>query len=314
MRTSPWLAPIAVSSLLALLGACSSNADIARAGASGGDAARGTDSTTPAVDDDREAGAPDDDGGLVDASAPTSFAPIPAADIAAVGLGSAGDPVARELSITAYFRKGLTTDCVARHVGTCQITRCGQGGSGGAAVSAGTITVGATTLAPRPGKTYPPLFSAGAYPAGQMVHVEASGADVPAFSADVLAPTPLIVTSPAGGSLDMRVPLSGSLSKSADFALAWVANQGEVSAQVYQHWGPSGGKPSYFVACRFDAASGKGVIPRAALSDLTVGAGPTTELQLNISSDVVKTVGGYAVTVSASERGSTFEAVGGVAP
>lgn len=314
MRTPSFLSLLAFAPLIAALAACSSSADIARAADGEGDAAPGPGTSPPAVDDEPDSSASQDDGGLVDSDAPSVFAPIPAADIAAVGLGSAGDAISRQLSITAMFRKGLTTDCVARHVGTCQITRCGQGGSGGAAVSAGTITVGATKLEPRPDKTYPPLFSAGAYPAGQMVHVEASGGDVPAFSADVLAPTPLAVTTPAGGNLDMRVPLPGSLSKSKDYALAWVANQGEVSAQIYQHWGPSSTKPSLFVACRFDAASGQGVIPSAALADLSTGQGPLTELQFNIKSDVVKTVGGYAVTVSSSERGATFDVEGGVAP
>src|SRR5262249_32985602 len=143
------------------------------------------------------------------------------------------------------------TSCVATTVGACLLRDCPPGDMAAAAFTfdVGTIHVvapmGDVMIMPQPNGTYLPLSIPNQLwtAAGQTVTVSGSGADFPAFSTLLDAPTAVTVVNPLAGALD--VP------RNADFAVSWSGGSaGHVTVEV-----DAGSKR---LDCSFALAAGTG--------------------------------------------------------
>lgn len=95
-----------------------------------------------------------------------------------------------------------------------------------------------------------PLFSP-----GQTVKISSTGAEVPAFSGTVVAPSPVALLSPSfDGPLDVTM--------SEGLPLTWEPAEGHVLAFLTNE---GSGAASRLLTCVFDAASGAGTMPPEAL-------------------------------------------------
>ena len=211
------------------------------------------------------------------------------------------------------FLKG----CAHEFTGGCLVQLCDLTNGGnqapppGAPQSAGTITVGATpsTLSLEYDAT---TMLYGAVPAvpkdkrlysdGDTIKFAAAGADVPAFSDSLVAPTLLKVTAPAlpGGTL--------SIDTSKDLVFAWTGTSaGEISFNIRTTTSSDASTVAVsFVSCRFAASALTGTIPVVQLKKLTKTDATTTALigiDLSSTKEVIAgdyqvhlAVGGFATT------------------
>jgi hypothetical protein len=242
-------------------------------GVQGADGGSGSDSGGPSGNPPADAGALD---GQVSTLA-TGFV-----EIFPVATGSPD-----ELGVEASFGYYGPDPGQTQTVGTCQVTTRPNPSvlQSVQTVSAGDLIVGSMTLAPSSdGGTVGGYEGVGVgladlWPAGQSVHIQATGGVVPAFAGDVVAPPLLTVTTPpgvVGGAMGLTAQLTGGLSKSG-VALAWtpVPAPIQVVATITQDV-PGDSEAGLTINCFFDGTAGSGTMPAAALTDLsTQPAGPT---------------------------------------
>ncbi len=175
--------------------------------------------------------------------------------------------------VSASFVPGLPGTCPVTMVGGCEVTDCSSFLDAGVpdsgvftGRSAGTLTF--RGVLPDGGLSLP--FTDGGYAAtvseqlfalGQRLTVEASGAEVPAFSASVTAPEGTLLTAPACPGANC-----GMLSKAADLEVRWTAPTiGNVEIELT-------GSPAT-VRCSLPASTRMKTIPAAALRSLGNGTG-----------------------------------------
>jgi hypothetical protein len=283
------------------LAGCSSNEAVtgSSAGGSGGVAAGGTSGGSGQSGTGGGAGASGASGGESDAAAADESDAADsedsgfAAKAGFIGVTSRATEVATVFvsSVNADFFDGpgnsFAKGCARVVAGACAFVLCDLSNGGnvapptGAVQSAGTLTVGGTTpmfsleydAATMQYVTVPTvpndkLLFAG----GDIITFAAAGADVPAFTDTIVAPSPLVVTSPA---LPSR-PFSIDTSK--DLVFAWAGSSvGKISFNVFTTTSNGGtAVSSSFVSCQFDASALTGTIPAALLQKLAKTDAATT--------------------------------------
>jgi hypothetical protein len=189
---------------------------------------------------------------------------------------------------------GLST-CTEVVVGTCTVTDCSaliDAGvpPNGVQVSAGSLTFtgladGGVTLSPGLGGTYSQTFTGAVFVEGMPLGVSATGAEVPAFAAQVVAPARARVTAP-----QCPQGTCPETSKSVGFAVSWTGGSGDVAVKVIS----SGVR----VECLYSASAGSGAVPPAALATLPAGM---ALLYVSTQSRVTVQAGAFPVKVSAEE-------------
>jgi hypothetical protein len=244
----------------------------------------------------------------------------PAGQVGYVAVAPAGTPSSLGLEGIVQFANITSSNTDERSDGPCTVTRTDPTGSVQSAnEQAGQVNVASYSILPLADKSYPPLFN-GAWPAGQTVHIQAAGGDVPAFSGDVLAPQALTVTTPYGGTFGTRQPLAGGLSKGADLALAWTPTSSsvKVTALLYENYAGATHPAAISISCTFDGSLGAGTIPSSALRDLSTTpatqGGPLTTLELTPSSTLHLQDGTYAIRLTGLGEGMVFDVSGSVTP
>ncbi len=185
--------------------------------------------------------------------------------------------------------------------GSCHVSFCDSQLAPTSTPSAGTITVGDAALSfPLAWVALNGDFEGGwvdggsPWPAGALLTVHASGADVPAFDATTTVPTALVVTSPdPSGSID--------ITRASGMTLAWQPGDGDVVGELDQP-NVDGGTGSVLLACRFPRSAGGGTIPPQAFADFAAAAAI-----VRLWSSVTTTVqaGDYAIEVSSTGAGLT---------
>lgn len=121
---------------------------------------------------------------------------------------AARDGTTRTHSVYATFYSATSEQCTSILIGACHVnTGCFPAPE---PQSAGTLSVTSpatstlpandVTLSPSATGTYPASPLSGALLGGELLHLAASGATVPAFSADLTAPLPLLIDSPVSNS------------------------------------------------------------------------------------------------------------------
>jgi hypothetical protein len=115
------------------------------------------------------------------------------------------------------------------------------------------------------------------YNAGDAVSVSGtSGSDLPAFSATVVSPNDIVVTSPASACASGACP---DVDRSTALTLTWTAGgAGTVAADF--RTAPDTSESA--LTCTFDAVAGTGTIPSAALMKLDVGPAPNFSGHMDI--------------------------------
>jgi hypothetical protein len=189
-----------------------------------------------------------------------------------------------------FFQTGAF--CVnVQHIGPCDLAMCTTTPPPG--VSAGIINVTGTTqpimMMPTASKTYDtfmvanPLFSG-----GENITFAAAGADVPAFTKSITAPTKATITAPAKPSATSPYL---TISRSQDFSLSWT---GGGTGLVQLALNSNSAEQRLF--CRFEASAGSGKVPSAALAMLPAGNGGFA--MASIAQNVFET-GDWAIEASA---------------
>ncbi len=170
--------------------------------------------------------------------------------------------------------------CTRTQAGPCVVSDCSAIADAGFALdagfqSAGTLTVsglidGGVTLMPG-AQGYQQAFSRALFNAGDSIAFSASGATVPAFSAQVTAPQELQLTAPACTSSSC-----GSVSKASDLSLAWTGGSNEVIAEFLLG--------NTEVSCTFPASAHAATVPAAAFAGASLGTGTMLLLVQNKTS------------------------------
>lgn len=182
--------------------------------------------------------------------------------------------------------------------GGCEVVplECPDGGTTGAPVSAGTLTLlgaasGPISAMPGSDGTYDLPLDQGylahpLLPPGSSVGISASGAVAPAFAnRTFLAPPAITITSPP---LDVRIPTTH------DVVFTWTG--GIPGAQVNLVF-PSG-SPASAVICGFDAMAGQGLVPQAVVANLAGPPGQAPILNWWQISRTTFTVGNWTMQLS----------------
>jgi hypothetical protein len=171
----------------------------------------------------------------------------------------------------------LGPSCDVSMLGDCSITRCMDlGATFPALESAGTLTAAGGMLSPT---VIPVLPSLGVYSlsmpgrlfsAGDTLRVQATGGVVPAFDLEIAVPAHVSITAPAFPPL----PASLTLGRETSTEVRWAGGLAQDIVQVdLAQFGATG---SVMVQCRYQASSGNGTIPAAALGVFTAGYGQIT--------------------------------------
>lgn len=184
--------------------------------------------------------------------------------------------------------------CTTSTVGACRISNCAAAADAGTPpdggmVSAGDLTItgladGGVTLMPG-AMGYQKVISGPLFVPGAPIGVSAAGATVPAFTAQVNAPTGATLTMPV-----CAQSTCPAISKAAGLTLTWTGGVGTVAIEVL------GGSDE--VSCEFPAAAGTATIPAAALASLPTGS---ASLFFNTQNSTTVQAGLFPVKVTASE-------------
>ncbi len=180
------------------------------------------------------------------------------------------------LSVGATFwapeNAGAGVECSAREIGRCSVRSCEAAIASRRSLTSGTISIladgaSAASLEPDPAGHYPnPAGKARKWSPGARIHLESRGGDVPAFAADLMAPTELEVVEPAA-----RGPLA--LDRAAGFPVRWISTPAEGDVRVAIRQERTSGKTALeagvAVDCFFARSEGHATIPPEALTDLT---------------------------------------------
>jgi hypothetical protein len=193
-------------------------------------------------------------------------------------------------SSAGFFASGAF--CMnTQRIGPCDLATCTT--TPPPAVSAGVIMITGTTQAitmmPTATKTYDtfmvanPLFNG-----GESVTFTAAGADVPAFTKTITAPTKATITAPpkpSASSPFLNIP------RGQDFSVSW-SGGGTGLVQVALN----SNNADQRLFCRFEANAGTGKVPAAALATLPQGNGGFA--MASIAHNVFET-GDWAIEASA---------------
>lgn len=179
-------------------------------------------------------------------------------------------PIVFGTASASFYVNQATGTCTEQVFGACTTFTCPATVPTPIYASAGTISVTglsqAITLTPQADKTYMPFSQMQPlFTGGEMITVSGTGAEAPAFSIGVTAPSRASITSPA------PPPTNGSLTinRAQDFSVMWT---GGGAGKLYVYFaGPSGSGAS--VSCGYDASAGSATVPAAALSVLPPGMG-----------------------------------------
>jgi len=175
----------------------------------------------------------------------------------------AGPAVGGSASAVFYSSTGPCTRMV---LGECELDSCTDAPQ--TAVSAGMVTItGATkpiALTPAANHTYTPLSSTTAlFGNGDPLTFAAAGADVPAFSHALVAPSKVTITAPVKPATTLTVD------RASDLAVSWTGGgTGQVLVALL-----SGAQTGTSVYCRFAASAGHGMVPAQTLQHLQGGSG-----------------------------------------
>ncbi len=184
--------------------------------------------------------------------------------------------------------------CSTSTVGSCTISSCAAAADGGSPpdggqVSAGALTLtgladGGLTLMPGTGG-YQQVIMGAVFVPGAQLGVSAAGATVPAFTAQVTAPTAVTVTAPV-----CPQSMCPAISKAAGLSVAWTGGVGTVSVQVLAGTDQ--------ISCEYPAAAGSAMIPSSVISMLPNGQ---ASLFFNTLNATTIQAGQFPVKVTASE-------------
>jgi hypothetical protein len=175
-------------------------------------------------------------------------------------------------------------DCATVRIGPCSIRAC-QPDWLGLAVSAGTLTIDSTPPFPlfaideRSSVFYGGNGNVVALHAGETRTLAASGAAVPAFSTTFVVPDAAVITSPSAG---ITVGTD-------DVQLAWTGGSGFVDVVLQA--------TLRHARCRFDASTGAGAIPNAALAQFRE---PGARFLRVTSNEVATNVPDWTITTTGS--------------
>ncbi len=202
------------------------------------------------------------------------------------GMNVPGTPT-RGGQVSAGFYTAPATCTTMQTIGPCTVRSCPAGSSQGA-FSAGTISISGAakplSLVPGADKVYTPQTSTTPlFAGGETITFAATGADVPAFTLSVTAPTKGTITAPAK-------PAAGALlgiTRAQDFSVSWNGG-GSGTIQVFLT-GP-GNQPALF--CTYPASAGSGKVPTAALMTMAAGMG---SFAMSTISEAQSTAGDWAV-------------------
>jgi hypothetical protein len=142
---------------------------------------------------------------------------------------------------------------------------------------------------------------------GDLLTVEAPGAEVPAFKQTVTAPSVLVLTAPPVDSV--AGSLNVTIDQSKDLAVTWSSGgAGDMIASVFtatKNVGSTG------IRCAFKASDNKGTIPAAALAKLGKVDGKTTNGGMTLIPQSTKAfaAGEFDVKLVVTSIGSTYQLV-----
>ncbi|AKF05500.1 hypothetical protein [Sandaracinus amylolyticus] len=244
----------------------------------------------PARDDAGTDASQLDASALADASAPDSTTGAPRSGLVSLTHTNLGSHV-----LFGYFGPGTIEDLRAGLLfaectidderGDCIALTC-PGGSETATHDAGALSASIDgvelLVAGEPGASgiYSALGTGAAFEAGDVVRFAATGADVPAFSADVIAPSAPAITLPT------------TISRDAPLTLTWGATTAE-SVQVGLVGAGTG------VRCIVPAARGSVTVDPALLASEALGSNTLLNVTAFTTTEVV--AGDYALDVSVSD-------------
>jgi hypothetical protein len=175
--------------------------------------------------------------------------------------------------VTGSFFTGLPGSCPVTMVGGCEVTDCSAfvdagvpdggaptGRSAGTLTFKGVLTDGGLSV-PFVDGGYSASVGQQLFALGRPLTVEASGAEIPAFSATVTAPEGTLLTAPVCANA-----ACGSVSKSADLDVRWTAPTfGDVEIQLIAS--------PVLIRCQLPASTRMKTIPAAALRSVGTGTG-----------------------------------------
>ncbi len=199
------------------------------------------------------------------------------------------------------FRTG-SSSCTSVTSGDCQLFTCTPGSStpGTDLVQAGSITV--TGLATSVSLSYMAAQSGymssayGSYlwTASTPATVVVTGSvDVPAFTMSVVAPNPIVVTSPLaqGGS-------TYAISRATPLAVTWTGGvEGSVTVSLASNTGPNG---QVSISCSVDAGMGKVTVPESFMAEL----GTSGSFSAGVTNVATKNVDDWLMDFQASTTGA----------
>ena len=170
-----------------------------------------------------------------------------------------------ETTVAAAFAEAPSVPCVdTRSIdGTCTLTKCSgapPAGLGAGMIHVSGLSAGDVTLSPS-GTTYAPQTTPSPlFAGGETIGASAAGADLPAFTRSVVAPTFATLTAPAW-------PPSGPLAitRGKDFVVAW---QGASSGTAFVALS----SPGVGVRCEVPAKGGTLTVPAAFVDALATDA------------------------------------------
>lgn len=207
----------------------------------------------------------------------------------------AGQPFSSGFVLANFFELPAgTTDCTRSTVGSCTISNCARAADAGmppdgGRVGAGVVSLsgladGGVTLMPME-LGYQATISGAVFIPGGTIGVSTTGATVPAFTAQVTAPSGATLTAPV-----CAQSTCPAISKAAGLTVTWSGGAGTVAIEVLAG--------SEQVSCEYPAAAGTATIPPAVFASLPAG---TASLFFNTLNATTVQAGPFPVKVTASE-------------
>jgi hypothetical protein len=216
-----------------------------------------------------------DDGGFpTDAATGDSGGPAYSGYVEAISYAytSGGQPIRGGSFGAGFVRAFPGSSCTTQHMGACDIHACTTYLDAGAIsyASAGDITLtgGTQSITVSPDATGAYTFKnvmTTLWSGGETLTMRASGAEIPAFSGDVIAPTSATITVPAPPAMGQPLVIDRGL----PFPISW---NGAAGSTIFVQLGrASTTTQSVSVQCAFDGAAGAASIPSAALQTVSAG-------------------------------------------
>ena len=171
-------------------------------------------------------------------------------------------------TLQAEFRLPVTSDCVWTKYGDCSIRNACTAKGMLTYANAGTINL--TSSAPALNVSVDPKDSTNVYPfrtvpvalsGGEMLHIATSGGEVPAFSSDLVVPSPLVIDQPVADSTGLI-----KVSATQDLVLSFSGGADDIQLMM------QGAVGTRIVECT-STSPGTLTVPEAALA--AIGSGTT---------------------------------------